>query len=403
MNNYYKTASLTTILQVASFTLLLFSNHVLADPFVDLLNGLAASIAKGSQNNQQAANGNSSGTSDPVSAMPHSQGNPQTTNSGNLITSASQYCEAIENSKLIREFSTQLAKSITVVPRNNNEGLEILNFQARSLDNNQGNLTKWVYEQLSPKGKCYSLNGGCFDKEVAKKVMSWAGYCQAKHVDDELFLFFRDWGERTIRVEGEKNSVRAYDPPLSAAVREGNRLWATLIAVALPDGINALETTGKQNAEEFRAYLDAKTKEHEESNRVAAEKARQEKIKEKADSEFANSPNGKLTKAYQSMAAINQCVEVREGYAMVYVNDVQHTKAKKLMRRIETALKNKLQGTTADELWKKTASSVNVREGFINAKLWYGANEIQVCQAFIQQLEEISENVLGKNVPEKSW
>jgi len=401
MNKYY-IASLATILRMTLLALLLPSNHVFADPFVDLLKGVAASIAKGSQNNQQVANGNSSDTSGSVSAGSHSQGNPQTTNSGNLITSASQYCEAIENNKLIREFSTQLARSVTFELALNNS---IHNIRARSLDDNKGNLTQWVYKQLGQKqGKCYSFNGGCFDEEAVKKVMSWVGYCKAKHVDDELFFFFHDWGEgSTIRVEEEKNRVRAYDPPLSAIIRAGNRLWGTLIAVSLPNGINALEAAGKQNAEEFRAYLDANIKEHEESNRVAAEKARQEKIREKADSEFANSPNGKLAKAYQSMEAINQCVEVREGYAMVYINDAQHTKAKKLMRRIEAALKNKLQGTTADELWKKTASNVDIKKGFIHAKLWSGANEIQVCQAFIQQLEGVGENVLGKNAPEKSW
>lgn len=77
MNKYYKTVSLTTILRVASFILLLFSNHILADPFVDLLNGLAASVAKGGQNNQQTANGKSSDSSGSTLATPHSQDNQQ--------------------------------------------------------------------------------------------------------------------------------------------------------------------------------------------------------------------------------------------------------------------------------------------------------------------------------------
>lgn len=406
MNKYCKNASLTSILRKAMLALLLLSNHAFADPLADLIKGVAASLDKGRQNSQQTSNGNSSGTSGPVSATPHNQGNPQTTNSGNLITSASQYCEAIENNKLIREFSILLAKSL-VVPRNNTEGNNVDGFRTRALDNGSGDLTKWVFDQLKADWKtCSSFEGKCFNKDAADKVVVWAGACQAKHVDDELFLFFTEnFSSNPLSDNRERirNSINTSSTLPNFIVKTGSKLWGTLVAVSLPNGINALEATGKRNVDEFRAYLDANIKEHEKSDREAAEFVRQEKEKRKAEQEFANSPNGKLTKAYQSMTAINQCVEIREGYAMVYINDVQHTKAKKLMRRIETALKNKLQGTTADELWKKTASSVNIRESFINAKLWLGANEIQVCQSFIQQLEAIGENVLGKNAPEKSW
>lgn len=384
MNRNCKTTPSITTLRMALLALLLLSNHVLADPFADLLKGVAASLAKGAQNQQPA----------------NSHGAQQATSNGGSIESASQYCETIENNKLIREFATQLARAVTVELTLNDN---VRNTRWRSLDNNQGNLTQWVNKQLSSTGKCYGFRG-CFDNETADKVMSWAGYCRAKHIDDELFFFFHDWGEgSTIDVENEKNNARSYNPPLSIVVRPGNRLWGTLIAVALPNGINALKTTGKQNAEELRAYLDANIKEHEKTVREAAERSRQEEEKRKAEREFANSPNGKLATAYQAMAAINQCVELREGYAMVYINDVQHTKAKRLMRRIEAALKNKLQGTTADDLWKKVASNVDIQKGFINAKLWTGQNEIQVCQSFIQRLEEIGESALGRSAPEKSW
>lgn len=317
-----------------------------------------------------------------------------------MIESAAQYCEAIENNTLIREYSTQLARSITAA-RNNNESINISNFRERALDNRDGKITQSIsaFLDVTPLDRVCYKGSKCFD--VEKKVKRWAGNCAANHINDELLYFFIDnfsTTSLTRSIEEAKNT-----PDYSIHLQTGSRLWGTLIAIAYPNGINALEASGKQNVEEFRAYLDTLIKEHEESDKAAAEEARQNAIKKKADSEFANSPNGKLTNAYQSMAAINQCVDAREGYAMVYINDVQHKKAKKMMRQIETALKNKLQGTTADALWKKTAPSVNIQELFIQHKFWTGANEIQVCQGFIQNLDVIGEGVLGKNVPAKSW
>lgn len=77
MNKYCKNATLITILRNATLALLLLSNHAAADPLADLIKGVAASLAKVGQNNQQTVNSNSSGTSGSALATPRSQDNQQ--------------------------------------------------------------------------------------------------------------------------------------------------------------------------------------------------------------------------------------------------------------------------------------------------------------------------------------
>ncbi|MDZ4202514.1 MAG: hypothetical protein U1C96_10255 [Gallionella sp.] len=357
--------------KAAIFILSFISSHALADPLGDFL---GAVVAGAIQSSIQGAGS---------------------------IRSAEQYCEAIESNQLIRTFATQLDRygAVQLSVENGNKFYE---FQRLVMDNNRGQLTQWVYQRFGlrgPSDKCY---GDC--NERSKVVLRWAGACAAKHADDDLFLFFMH-NLGTDRVEYERKKAKndaEYSVYASAGGLDGHYLWVTLMAIALPNGISALEATGKPNVEALQAHMDVWVKEQEKTNMANAELARKAEEKQKAEQKFANSPNGKLFGAYQVMAAIKQCVDIREGYAMVYVNDVQYAKSKQLMRRIEAALNNKLQGTTADELWKKAALTVNVQNNFGMGRL-LGVDEFQVCQIFVQKLDGIGQKTFGKSAPQKPW
>lgn len=401
MNEPCKTLPIAFI-RVTLLTLLLLSQHASADPLADLIRGVGAAIIRA--NNQQAEEAQQL----ELDKRPKSATNTlqdQSVNNGRSIESAAQYCEEVESSQLIREFATQLSRTRAIRRWGSWGKSDFSDLREQAFDNSARQLTTWVYEQVEKKGPCFGTNceRRCVDEVIcrqrAETILRWAGYCAAKHIDDELFMFFV---ADLDKVDVEK--VNARSPGYIASASEGGFL-ATLMAISLPNGLNMLESTGRENLEALRAHIDKVIQKQEKDDKADAEWAQKKEEEKKAEQEkqkFANSPAGKLSAAYRLMASIDQCVEIREGYAFVYINDIQHTKAKKLIRRIETALKDKLQGTTTDELWNKAASGVNVQAAFIAARL-LGFDEAQVCRSYIHDLEAVGERVWGKKAPEKSW
>lgn len=98
---------------------------------------------------------------------------------------------------------------------------------------------------------------------------------------------------------------------------------------------------------QIKAKLAAQDKAKKES-----ELAEQQKLQKQR--EYANSPEGILKSSYQEYMLIKDFYEVRENYAVKYVNSQQFSNARKQIKEIESAITKK-NGIKSDKVWNEAS------------------------------------------------
>lgn len=354
-------------------------------------------------------------------------------------TNAVEYCEVIKNSPLVKEYVSALAKAVGKNALKINDDVD--SFAYMRLDNQDGLLQQWVLRSKSPTGE----SGKTATTNFGRNVVEWASQCAAENNSNDLFLFFveglsnpdklKQLREKAriayaaVNSTSQKTRLDENGKPVVQVVNnkrldfdlgyENSRynvdtytMWVTLSAFALPNGLAALESTGKNNAKQLSDMVDQTLIAHEQRNgKALAEQKEKDKIevqrvaaenKEKAEAAAAkNSPNKLLFDAYEAFQIVQACFDARKGYAAVYVNDVELTDAKEKMRKIESALKPKLTGMTSDQLWAKAAAENDrVFKGFGSAKF---ENANGMCSIFKNSLRSTAEKVLINEVPKRTF
>jgi hypothetical protein len=123
----------------------------------------------------------------------------------------------------------------------------------------------------------------------------------------------------------------------------------------------------------------AKVQQEQAEAAKAQELARKQEAERVRQAEIGAQPQNQVRKAYSLYIMLRWCHELREGYAVQYVNDVE-------MQRVETSLaailkrqKEKEPGMDTDALWQQADQSTN------------GKPIIQgACRMWLQQLTDMS-------------
>lgn len=317
--------------------------------------------------------------------------------SGDL--SAEGYCTIVESNKTILDFSKLQ---------------QIANQSRLSLpDYDDPKLSDWVTERINEKQK--QMRGPVDVDSIIWHIKLWGDQCALKHIDDEVFYFFYDERKRQAfkaaiekfnaqknetKLDARGNLVKANSkyPSLIDAI-EGevfsyqgtaigdlshSKIWQhkARLALAFPLGEKAIESTGVGKAIVENLQQEARGK------------------------KYLNSPDGKLALSYQYIELIDQCVERdkkldeefkkkngKSSHLRPMISGEQYTNAKKVAKRIESALVNKLEGSKA-EIWKNTTST-NLDQMFIANKSKFYDMEM-FCTGVLGELDKIGVDVLGK-------
>jgi TPR repeat protein len=80
----------------------------------------------------------------------------------------------------------------------------------------------------------------------------------------------------------------------------------------------------------------------------------------------------RLLTAYMQYVFVKHCYEVREGYVVVYINDVEFDRARNAIKAIETDALAKNGSLNTDAMWKKAVTDL------LNQKPFVGRDQCQV-------------------------
>lgn len=352
---------------------------------------------------------------------------------------ATEFCESIKANPLVQEYLPVLRKAVQTKVTAYDK--EMRNAVGMRFDTPDGQLREWVETMPSPTGEPNKTSYSNF----GRYVVSWASLCAARNNDNDLFLFFlsdlRD-SDAIAKLRGKaKDAIKVYGAttvatkldangqPIQLTTRSEEKLkfdlgyedssfglesplWVTLSAFMLPNGTTAMQSTGKGKATVLMAQIDqavaandirkvqveAENKQREKTEADTA--AKQAKILAVKEVE-KNTPNALLQQAYQAIQLVQTCSDVRKGYATIYISDVELNDAKEKMRKIESALKPKIVGETTDQIWNRASTeNANYIRGVKTATYTNGRN---YCDLFKRDMTGVSEKVLGKEVPQKTF
>jgi hypothetical protein len=383
----------------------------------DFMKGFGA--MKGLMDQVQKTTGNSQGAlqQQAVKQLPLSDNGPakeKAPEASGLPTNADEFCSAIKASPLVSEYVKALSKAVRTKTTDDDA---VFTATVRQFDNEQGQLKKWVSNTPIPNGdKDYA-----YRDRMRRKASTWAALCAAKNNDNDLFLFFfsdlRESDRITAMRARAKAALKNYesvgpetkmtkldangDPVYETAVKESKFafelpspgiLEETWLAFLLPNGQTALNSTGKGKAEELSAKVDQALKVRDQAATQAAVERRE---KEKSH------PNDLLYQAYQAIQLVQTCYDVRQGYAAIYVTNTELGDAKEKMRKIEAILEPKIIDESADQIWNRAAAgNANYIRGVKTASYTNGKN---YCALFKRDMEEVSEKVIGKELPQRRF
>ncbi len=274
-----------------------------------------------------------------------------------VTVSPDEYCTRITNNESIRALSD--AMNTVGDPR----AAVMASSQHTFLDNTNGDLERWVFDQLSKLPSREDLAGlpsrttQGMKKEVAPQVLSQL----AKAVNDcakktDVFLVFAkldNWGKL------QDNSIT--DGTIQLGVRNGrisngasNPREATLMAFFFEGAdeiikkISPNPTASFNNAAQeirIRNQQLADAKNEEEKKEKDARK-RSEELKA-----FNASADGQLLRSYQLFQVVQHCHDIRKGFAVQFVSLNEINELKKNMRQIEAKLKAAVNNGDTDRIW----------------------------------------------------
>ena len=129
-----------------------------------------------------------------------------------------------------------------------------------------------------------------------------------------------------------------------------------------------------------------------EPQRLAGKKRKQEADRKKLEA-YQKTPEFKLGRTYRLYRILQLCKEAREGFASVFVNDVQYDNARKSVRNATRTLKAKHK-LNSDRVWDKFTSDEQV-----NKEFFFGAREIsqKSCQSVVGVLKNHVASFLPKS------
>lgn len=113
-------------------------------------------------------------------------------------------------------------------------------------------------------------------------------------------------------------------------------------------------------------------------------------IKAKEDA-YSKSPEGLLENIYSDYAFVKKCNELRQGYAIVYINDSEFSKAKSNAKKEEESMIVKFPALAAkkNEIWNRAARGVDASEYVKLVSLGRFDNDFKFyCQAASQRLNK---------------
>lgn len=133
----------------------------------------------------------------------------------------------------------------------------------------------------------------------------------------------------------------------------------------------------------WTSYYSYLAEEEKKSKQAAATKAQQDA--------YAKSPEGLLENIYSDYAFVKKCNELRQGSAIVYINENEFSKAKSNAKREEEIMIGKFPTLDAkkNEIWNKAAKSVEASDYVKLVSLGRFDNDFKFyCQAAYQRLNK---------------
>jgi hypothetical protein len=146
------------------------------------------------------------------------------------------------------------------------------------------------------------------------------------------------------------------------------------------DGLTNLVTQGNyaQAWASFYKYLD------EEAKRAQAQSEKKQK-----DEAYKNSPDGQLEDLYYDYAFIKKCFDIRKGYSIVYINEIEIENGRKAVKTKQDDLLKRHPGLQVkkDAIWTRAASKVDSSDYVKLVTLGRFDNDYKFfCQASYQRL-----------------
>ena len=122
----------------------------------------------------------------------------------------------------------------------------------------------------------------------------------------------------------------------------------SLAVSASPENIldNNIQKRDEEIAREQKAIEDRLERERQEKQKIAEKKRKAQ--------EEANKPENKLKLVYQAYVDAKQCHKIRQGYAIMYINDSQMQMLKQYVRNIENHYKS-VSTLDTDKIWKNAS------------------------------------------------
>jgi hypothetical protein len=360
------------------------------------------------------------------------------------------YCEKVQKNQLVIDFKNAVRKS---QEQNIRPGDKLMDMGRQLLDNEKGDLVDWFDKKLrdiTPK----PANNGAYssaytaEPEILNKLYKMAEECAAKVAKTDKFLFFAFdpmnslerggksgvdlqmeafWNGKGNLGYGGSDNLKRDSNPRRKPFKPFSSRWASLLAFAFDGGEEEVAITAGDLKGRFDSYFDAELQE----KRVAQAKREQEEAAKKAEADkeaaaaakrqaYDESPEGRLLHAYQYFQVVDVCHEIRKGYAVQFINDIEYPQLKTKMKSIEAKLKGSVPGKTTDQLWQQAekenreydvtrgmAGEYAVRVDLIdtiqtnNKTNWPAAKND--CDMISGWFRDVADEVLGKETIKKNF
>jgi hypothetical protein len=98
---------------------------------------------------------------------------------------------------------------------------------------------------------------------------------------------------------------------------------------------------------------------------------------------FAALPSTRLLNGYRFFAHVRFCREARDGYASIYINDVEYERAEKVIKAIVEQTTKEDAAMNTDDVWEQALQSI---AGHLQPYRATQDGQRQVCQHSLQQL-----------------
>lgn len=383
----------------------------------------------------------------PQRREPRAAQQPTSTMTTGVSFDSEAYCEKVQKNQLVIDFKNAVRKSQEQKIR---PGDKLLEMGRRLLDNENGDLVIWFDKKLrdinSKPGNSGGYTGASAspaETDVLYKLYKMAEECAAKVAKTDTFLFFAFNpmnslqrggksavdeqmeaflnGKGSLGYGGSDNLQRkSQNKPFSAR-------WASLLAFAFDGGEEQVAITAGDLKGRFDSHFDVELQQKLVAQQVrekeeAAKKAEADKqaAAEAKRQAYDESPEGRLLHAYQYFQVISVCHEIRNGYAVKFINDTEYAQLKTKMKNIETKLKVGVPGKSTDQLWQEAekenrafdltrgmAGDYAVRIDLLdtiesnNKSNWTAAK--QDCDAISGWFRDIADEVLGKETIKKNF